>query len=221
MKSRFLLLASTYNRICGPLISLAALFFLAWGAAKFLILDAPLEHADAIVVLSGSAVIKELVQFAAQLYKAGRAPIVILTNDNQKGSWSSAEQRNPFFYEGAVDLLISGGVPRAVIEILMEPVSGTCDEARLLGRYAEDHGLKSILVVTSAYHSRRALWTLRQAFAINGITVGLSVVPPGNQSPSPIAWWLYIRGWQMVAGEYPKLVYYWLRCLPVVAPVER
>ena len=209
MKIPSLLKARASGTVWGILILfLGALFFLAWVAAKLLILEAPLEHADAIAVLSGSAVIRERVQFAAQLYKDGRAPRIILTNDNQQGSWSSAQQRNPFFYEGAADLLISAGVPRAAIEILLEPVSGTYDEVRLLRRYAEEHRLKSILVVTSAYHSRRALWTLRQAFANNGITVGLTVVPPGVQSPSPITWWLHIRGWQMVAGEYPKIFYY-------------
>ena len=203
--------ARAFRRICVSLLFLGALFFLAWGAAELLILDAPLEHADAIAVLSGSAVIKERVQLAARLYNEGRAPRIILTNDNQKGSWSSAEQRNPFFYETAADLLVSAGVPRASIEILLEPVSGTYDEARLLRRYGEERRLKSILVVTSAYHSRRALWTMRQTFANNGITVGLTVVPPGDQSPSPLSWWLHLRGWQMVAGEYPKIVYYRLR----------
>src|SRR5882724_8702749 len=98
--------------------SLCALIFLAWGAAKLLIVEAPLAHANAIAVLSGSAVIKERTQFAAQLYKEGRAPKIILTNDNQQGGWSSAEQRNPFYYERAVDLLTGAGVPREAIEIL-------------------------------------------------------------------------------------------------------
>ncbi|HXM33543.1 MAG TPA: YdcF family protein [Pyrinomonadaceae bacterium] len=193
------------------ILSLCALLLLAWGAATVLVVEAPLEHADAIAVLSGSAVIRERAQFAAQLYKEGRAPKIILTNDNHQGSWSSAEQRNPFYYEQAADLLAGAGVPRAAIEILPQPVSGTDEEASLLRRYAEEHQLKSILVVTSAYHSRRALWTLRQVFANTGITVGLIAVPPGNQAPSPATWWLHIRGWQMVAGEYAKMVYYRLR----------
>lgn len=193
------------------ILSLCVLWFLAWGAAKLLIVDAPLDHADAIAVLSGSAVIRERAQFAAQLYKEGRARKIILTNDNQQGSWSSAEQRNPFFYERAAELLAGAGVPPEAIEILPKPVSGTLDEAILLRQYAAEHRLRSILVVTSAYHSRRALWTLRQVFANTGITVGLVAVPPGSQAPTPVTWWLHIRGWQMVASEYVKLIYYRLR----------
>jgi uncharacterized SAM-binding protein YcdF (DUF218 family) len=191
--------------------SFCALWFLAWGAAKLLIVDDPLEHADAIAVLSGSAVIRERAQFAAQLYKRGCAGKIILTNDNLQGGWSSAEQRNPFYYEQAAEVLRRSGVPPEAIEVLPQPVSGTGDEASLLRRYAGDHHLNSILVVTSAYHSRRALWTLRQVFANSGITIGLAAVPPGTQAPSPATWWLHVRGWQMVPGEYVKIIYYRLR----------
>ena len=206
------LLSRRSGRIWFVLIfSLGALLFVAWGAAKLLIVEAPLEHADAIAVLSGSAVIRERAQLAAQLYLAGRARKIILTNDNQQGSWNSAEQRNPFYYERAVRVLTGAGVPRAAIEILPQPVSGTYEEAALLRRYAAEQKLNSVLVVTSAYHSRRALWTLRQAFASSGITIGLTAVPPGNQAPLPATWWLHLRGWQMVPGEYVKMIYYHLR----------
>jgi uncharacterized SAM-binding protein YcdF (DUF218 family) len=69
-------------------------------------------------------------------------------------------------------------------------------------------GLKSLLVVTSAYHSRRALRTMRDELAGGGVTVGLAAVPPGQQTPRPLIWWLSLRGWPMVAGEYGKIAYY-------------
>jgi uncharacterized SAM-binding protein YcdF (DUF218 family) len=65
-----------------------------------------------------------------------------------------------------------------------------------------------MLVVTSAYHSRRALWTLGRAFRGGGTAVGLEAVAPGEQSPRPATWWLSVLGWKMVAGEYVKLIYY-------------
>jgi uncharacterized SAM-binding protein YcdF (DUF218 family) len=63
-------------------------------------------------------------------------------------------------------------------------------------------------VVTSAYHSRRALWTLRRVFEGSGVEVGLVAVEPGEQSPRPGTWWLYPLGWKMVPGEYVKFLYY-------------
>ena len=78
---------------------------MAWGGAELLITEAPLDHADAIAIMSGSATFKERSQRAAELFHAGRAPRIILTNDNHQGSWSNAEQRNPFFYESAAAYL--------------------------------------------------------------------------------------------------------------------
>lgn len=169
-----------------------------------------LPHADVIVIMSGSAVFKERGQRAAELYHEGRATKIVLTNDNQQSGWSSDEQRNIPYQELAARYLRREGVPAAAIEILPEPVSGTYEESLLLRRFAEASGIHSILIVTSAYHSRRALWTLKRVFASSSIAIGLETVPPGQQAPRPATWWLHIRGWQMVPGEYAKMIYYLL-----------
>jgi uncharacterized SAM-binding protein YcdF (DUF218 family) len=193
------------------IILLGICFGLAWIAAQALIVKLPLERADALVVLSGSAAYLERTQLAAQLYASGRAPKVILTNDNQQGGWSETQQRNPFFIERARDELAASGVPSRQIEIVPVAVTGTYDECLKIRTYAEMQGHKSLLIVTSAYHSRRALLTLRRVFSGSGIEIGLDIVMPGQQMPSPTTWWLSRRGWRVVALEYPKLVYYWLR----------
>ncbi|HUE84270.1 MAG TPA: YdcF family protein [Pyrinomonadaceae bacterium] len=181
-----------------------------WLAARFLIVNRPLDRAGAIVVLSGSAVYRERTQKAAEYYHQGLANRVLLTNDNLRGEWSSAEQRNPFFYERARANLLNLGVPAERVEVLQQTVTGTYDEAEVLRDYAVAHGLRSLLVVTSAYHSRRALWTLNRVFAGTGIEIGLESVVNGEQTPPPLTWWLHFRGWQMVVGEYVKNIYYWV-----------
>lgn len=193
------------------LASLGAWSLLAWGAARELIVVNELPHADAMVVLSGSSAYVERARRAAQLFHEGRSPKIILTNDNQQSGWSHELERNPLFIERAAgELTGAGGVPESAVEMLRQAVSSTYDEAALLRRYAEEHGLRSILIVTSAYHSRRALWTFRKVFEGSGIDVGLAIVAPGEQMPSPATWWFYGRGWSAVAGEYVKLIYYWL-----------
>jgi len=189
-------------------LTLCALFLASWVGARLLIVDAPLAHADAIVVMAGSAVLRERTQRAAQLYREGRATRIVLTNDNQKSNWVSDEQRNITYQELAGRSLRRLGVPAAAIEFLPEPVSSTYEETLLLRNYAEQHGYHSLLIVTSGYHSRRALWTLRQTFAKTNVAIGLDAVPPGVQAPSPATWWLHLRGWQMVPGEYVKMIYY-------------
>jgi uncharacterized SAM-binding protein YcdF (DUF218 family) len=190
------------------LLALAVWSVLAWAAARALIVSAELEHADALVVLSGSGVYVERTERAAQLLKEGRASKIILTNDTMIGPWSQEEQRNPTFTERATAELKRAGVPPEQIEVLPGPVTSTYEEAVLLRQYAASRGLRSMLVVTSGYHSRRALWTLRRVFQGSGIEIGLDPVAPGHQLPEPALWWLKPLGWRMVALEYLKIIYY-------------
>lgn len=185
--------------------------FPAWLAARLLIVSAPLERADAIVLLSGSSSLKERALRVSQLYAEGKAPLIILTNDGHRGSWSNAEQRNPFYYEATIMELVRLGVPKEKIEVLMQTVSSTYEEAMLLRGHLQKKPVSSILIVTSAYHSRRALWTFNRVFAGSNVLVGLESAPPGRQTPPAWIWWLRAHGWQSVAGEYVKLINYWLR----------
>lgn len=185
--------------------------FAAWVAARFLIIEAPLAKADAIVVLGGSANYKERAREATRLLLEGRAPVILLTNDNQRGPWSSAEQRNPYFYERSLEEIHNAGAPDKSVDVLMNQVSTTHEEAELVKQYAVDNGFRSILIVTSAYHSRRALWTFSRVFRDTGIQVGLTPAPPGSESPRPATWWLTRRGWRLVPTEYVKMIYYVLK----------
>jgi uncharacterized SAM-binding protein YcdF (DUF218 family) len=189
-------------------LALAAWPLAAWCAALGLITGAPTERAGALVVLSGSANYVERVNLAAELFREGRAPKIVLTNDYQQSGWLSAEQRNPFFVERAQMELARAGVPAERVETLPRAVTSTYEEALLLREYAAEHDLHSILIVTSAYHSRRVLWTFRCVFNGSGVEIGLRAVAPGEQTPRPAAWWFYALGWRMVAGEYVKLIYY-------------
>lgn len=184
---------------------------LSWVAARMLIVSAPLDSADAIVVLSGSSTYVERTHKAAELYRQGRAPLVLLTDDHMRGGWSTVQQRNPYFVERATEELIGQGVPAEKIRVAPGVASGTHEEALLLKEFTTTHGIRSILVVTSAYHSRRALRTMRGNFDGTGTTIGLEPVPPGWQTPTPAFWWLHFQGWRSVAGEYVKLIYYWLK----------
>jgi uncharacterized SAM-binding protein YcdF (DUF218 family) len=168
------------------------------------------SRADALVVMSGSANYIERTRWAAQLFREGRAPMVLVTNDDLRGGWSSSEQRNPYFFEREVDELHAAGVPSDKIVVIREPVSSTYEEATMLQRHAVSNSLRSLVVVTSAYHSRRALWSMRRAFEGSGIEIGIDPVAP-DQTSKPANWWLRKRGWREVPSEYVKLVYYWVK----------
>jgi uncharacterized SAM-binding protein YcdF (DUF218 family) len=192
------------------LLSLLAWSLLAWIAAEALIVKSELAHADALVVLAGSSTYVERTRRAAELYRAGRAPKIILTNDNLQSGWSIEQERNPLFVERAADELKRQGVPAEKIEVVPGVVSSTYTEAVRLREYTGEQGLKSMLVVTSAYQSRRALWTLRRVFHGSDVVIGLDAVAPGEQTPRTATWWWHKLGWELVPGEYVKMVYYWM-----------
>ena len=182
--------------------------FAAWAGAKALITEAPLDKADAILVLGGAATYKERTHEATRLFFEGRSQRILITNDNHRGPWSSAEQRNLFFYERSWEELKNAGVPDENIEVVLKPVAGTYEEAEVIRDYAQQQGLHSILIVTSPYHSRRALWVFSRVFRDTGIRIGLISARPGSESPPPATWWLSVKGWKSVPTEYVKMIYY-------------
>lgn len=190
----------------------SAWFTFAWLAAEHLIIEKPLAKADAILVLAGSSAYVERTERAAELYKRVRAPRIFLTDDGERGGWLRAERRNPAFVELARKHLIDNGVPGEAIEILPGKVDGTKSEADALGKKVAENGLNAVLLVTSAYHTRRALRTFEKTFAENELPTrfGIASAAPGAQTPSPFWWWLSANGWRFVAGEYVKSVYYWV-----------
>jgi uncharacterized SAM-binding protein YcdF (DUF218 family) len=189
--------------LLGALWMLAAPF-----AARLLIVRSEPSRADAIIVLSGSAVYAERLRHAASLYHQGRARAIVLTDDGLAGRWSRERQRNPRSIERGLDLLLGSDVPADHLVMLPGRVRSTYDEALAAQAYTRAHRLNSLLIVTSPYHARRALWVFNRVLAADGVAVGVDPVPPGDQSPPPAVWWLSRSGWQNVAGEYPKFLYY-------------
>lgn len=98
--------------------------------------------ADAIVVLGGG--MTERPNRAAELFQAGEAPMIICSG---LGDCESNRQA-----------LEAHGVPHAVIHL--EPDSrNTSENAQFTIKLLRQLGLKRVIIVTSWYHSRRALNT--------------------------------------------------------------
>lgn len=194
------------------LLTFVLWLFLAPFLARILVVEKPLEKADAILILSGSSVFIERTHKAAELFKNGTAPKIFLTNDGLRGGWNVREQRNPYFYEKARWELIAQGVPSEAIEVLPETVEGTRDEAELFQKTARNHNVKKVLLVTSAYHTRRTLSTFEEVLHSDNpdIEIGITSPPTGQETPPPFSWWFSAFGWKIVAGEYVKLFGYWL-----------
>lgn len=178
-------------------------FLLVWIflAPDFLIVEKKIEKADAIWVLGGSSAYLERTQKAAELYKLGFASKIFVVNDGVLSGWNEAEKRNIPFYELAERQLIAQGVSVEAIEVLPKLVESTNDEATLLIEIAQERQLKSVLLVTSPYHSRRTLWTFERAVLKNNssIEIGLQYCLQETRT-----------NWRYVGEEYVKIIYYWL-----------
>ena len=190
---------------------LAALWvFIAPPLAVWLVVERPMTNADAIIVLSGSAAYKERTKKAAELYKQGVSAHIFITDDGERSGWNKEEQTNLPFVELEKRELIAGGVPADAITVLPTEVSGTDQEAKVLATEIDTRPLNSVLIVTSAYHTRRALRTFNKILAGKGVEIGIEHAPISDRSPKPDYWWLSPRGWSSVGAEYVKLAVYWV-----------
>jgi uncharacterized SAM-binding protein YcdF (DUF218 family) len=104
------------------------------------------------------------------------------------------------------------GVPSEAIEMLPEIVTGTNDEAKLLAKLSTERNLKSLLLVTSAYHTRRTLWTFERVFSKSNLPVEIGIKFPSSAEKTslPFGSWFSVGVWKTVGVEYAKIVYYWL-----------
>jgi uncharacterized SAM-binding protein YcdF (DUF218 family) len=191
-------------------VAIAAWIPAASWLAQRLIVEHWLDRADAILVLAGSGSYVERTETAAFLFREHLSARILLTNDGVQAGWSPAEDRIPSFVELARLRLISKGVPADAIEILPQLVSGTMEEAELIRYRAASSQWSAIMIVTSATHTRRAIWTFERAFDAKGLHVTFGIAPARIDGVSfqTNLWWLTSEGWKGVAGEYIKWAYY-------------
>jgi uncharacterized SAM-binding protein YcdF (DUF218 family) len=120
-----------------------------------------------------------------------------------------ATDHNCFRCGERIAWLASLGVQPNRVSILRKRVTNTHDEALALGAYRETHPLRRVVVVTSPYHTRRALAAFT---AVLGERVVIGVQPATDYSPArPAAWWRasYDRGY--VSYEWAALAWYGVR----------
>lgn len=133
----------------------------------------PLAKSEAIVLVGGG--FQERAPAAAMLYRDGYAPLVILANDGVFSGWSTKYNRNLYQVEWAEEELFKLGVPRDHIIKLPFYGSSTMFDALAVKRYLLKSGLKKIIVVTSDYHTLRALWTFKNV--LKAYTSDITIFP--------------------------------------------
>lgn len=194
------------------IVAIATLLVAAFVLGSFLIVERPIEDPDVIYVLAGSADYRERNIEAARSFRMRDQAKVILTDDRLQGGWNNKLERNPFFVERARWLLNENGVSDNSIEVLPDVINGTEDEADALLRYVcSNSSVNKVLLVTSAYHTRRTLLVFEDATVSCGrkISLGISHPKAGTELSDRIFWWVKPRSAKNVIGEYVKLAAYY------------
>jgi uncharacterized SAM-binding protein YcdF (DUF218 family) len=177
------------------LAALAALL-LRDETARFLVVDDPPAASDAIVVMAGDPDY-ERTTAAASLMRSDDAATLVLTG-GEPGPGDSAESLRA--------KALALGVPEARIRV--ETVSRSTRQAVLsVAPILAALRARTVTVVTSPYHQRRATAAARRAWP--GVVVRAYPATPSAWRPE--RWWATAASRRVVVTEYAKLLYYRMR----------
>jgi uncharacterized SAM-binding protein YcdF (DUF218 family) len=154
--------------------------------------EAP-KSSELIVVLAGGA--RERLLTALDLYRGGFAPAIMITD--------------PYgFPDSQMRELVAAGVPERALLVPPLAATTTVEDARCIREVVLRKGLRSLLVVTSPYHCRRA----RLAFSrvLSDLEVRVTVTASSSLYVDLDQWWKSRDGWNKVPAEYLKLVRAWM-----------
>mgnify|MGYP000925352809 CR=1 FL=1 len=151
----------------------------AWlnAAARLLMRDDGPQSADAIVALGGDPLCMRE-GHAAELYHRGLGRKIVVSDLPFAWGGTTGEAKRRF--------LVCRDVPAEDV-VLLPPAYNTRQEADALQSLMQQQQWHSMIVVTSPFHARRALFTIeRRATAFKFYSAPLPTAPPEWQ---PQRWW--------------------------------
>jgi uncharacterized SAM-binding protein YcdF (DUF218 family) len=177
------------------------------GIADYLVIKDKLQPADAIVLLNGDFETRPF--RAGELYMQGLAPVIVIARAENTPVVDLGLIPNDT--DISVTVMRKLGVPPEKIIILPVPggATSTFDEAATLRQYIETNRAQRIILVTSAFHTRRARWIFSKAFAGLPVTLEMAAVPYIGFDQTN--WWKNETGLITLNNEYIKLVYYFFK----------
>ncbi len=193
------------RRILAIVVVAAALCYstrdmwLGW-AGRFLIQTDPLEHADVIVVLAGDGSGLRLDQ-AVKLMRDGYAPLVLA--DGSADFYGARE------CDLALDYAKRAGAGDAVESLCMQAHS-TLEESQIVDTELRSRQVRSAIVVTSDYHTRRAKMIFSQ---LENSPIRYRFDASPTQGFDPDNWWRSREGRKIAGVEWLKTLHSWLERL--------
>jgi uncharacterized SAM-binding protein YcdF (DUF218 family) len=174
---------------------------------RFLTKEDSLQKADAIAVLAGTSMDRPLE--AADLYKEGYAPRIVLTHEMREASYVALAARGvtvPAAADEQREILVRLGVPVNAIVLPMRIHDNTAQEAQTFRELAVKNRWRRIIVVTSKYHLRRAGFAIRREMGGTGVEVEMHGTR--YEDVNPDRWWTTRSDLRWVLDEGAKLIAY-------------
>lgn len=175
--------------------------------ADLLVVNDRLQPADVIFLLNGDYNTRPF--YASDLYKQGLAPVVVIArSENLLAAELGLVPNDTDIAVGVMEKL---GVPVEKIIVLQVPggVTSTFDEAIVLRRYIETNNIHTVILVTSAFHTRRAKWIFDRE--LSGLPLTLEMAAAPHYGFNATNWWRSESGLITLNNEYVKLVYYFFK----------
>jgi uncharacterized SAM-binding protein YcdF (DUF218 family) len=148
---------------------------------------------DAIVAVSGGDTVART-QHAIMLYKNEWAPTLVF-------SGAAQDKTGPSNALAMREIAISSGVPAQDI-LIEEDSANTKQNAENTNRLLASNDIKSVILVTSSYHQRRASLEFHRKLN-DSITIQNS---PTYDKDWNWFWWATPRGWWLAIGEFVKII---------------
>jgi uncharacterized SAM-binding protein YcdF (DUF218 family) len=164
-------------------------------AAQEWIVDEPAAHADAIVVLSDDNFYGDRATHAAELFRQGVAPVIVASGRKLRPDAGMGEL--------IAHDLVERGIPQEKVMIYNQETDSTLEEAEAVGRLAVVRHWKSLVIVTSNYHTRRARYIYEKVLPA-GISVSVASARDGEFDPQ--RWWEKRRSLKAFTRELAGMV---------------
>lgn len=181
------------------LLVLCAIFYVPifTAAGSFLVRASEPEKADAIFVFAGDGMGNRITK-AAELVREGYAPVAIV----------SGPQAYYGVYESdlAISFAVREGYPESYFESFENYAHSTEEEVDAAAPMIREHGIHRLLLVTSDFHTRRAMKQMQRA--LPDVELTMVAAPDGYFSPD--GWWKSREGRKTFFYEWVKTVATWL-----------
>ena len=158
--------------------------------AEFFTVNNATSGADAIVVLSGGKATR--IPHALNLFADGYAPRLFLTDEKKLNvRFVHLFSTNEEIAQAMIDEL-KLSVPIITVPSLKGGATSTFDEAYDLLKFSEKEGFRKLILVTDAFHTRRAYHAFQTVFA--GTEIRLEMSAAQNDIYDETNWWTSDKG---------------------------